>query len=140
MKKTKKIFIIILLLSISTLVISNFDKIIYYTETSNFKKITVDELPSTQNQDENFIVYIGRSTCPYCRAFVPKLNRVSKEHDVKIYYIDSEDGAEGAEDLIVFRDKNKIATVPALLNIQNDVMDSVMDSTLSETEILEFIL
>lgn len=117
--------------------ILNFEEIQYSTTVNAFEEITVEELDKLQSSEDIVHLYIGRKTCPYCRNFVPKLRAVGRDLDVKIYYIDSEDSEN--QSLTDFRNNNEIRTVPALLNVKNNNTEAVMDSTLTEEDIANFL-
>lgn len=74
----------------------------YYTES--FENISTKELQGFDESDSYFI-YTGRSTCPYCRIFVPKLYNASldtKFNDIRIFYLNSEDELDlGLEDFFL---------------------------------------
>ena len=55
-----------------------------------FRKVTPDELMAKQEAGQDFCLYIGRGTCPYCRHFVQQLKKVKAD----FYYIDSENKTE----------------------------------------------
>ncbi|MBM7643607.1 thioredoxin [Streptococcus loxodontisalivarius] len=86
-------------------------------KTEELISINAQQLQSLIDDKEDFILYMGRPTCPYCRAFLPNLIRALKESKTKIYYIDSEKYA-GAS-LQAFRDKYQLSTVPNLTVYHN---------------------
>lgn len=47
-------------------------------DTSTFKAITTTEFETMKESKDGFVVYIGRPTCKYCRAFTPKLAKIAK--------------------------------------------------------------
>lgn len=40
------------------------------------------------NNNESFILLISQTNCSHCNSFKPKLEKISKEYKVDIYYID----------------------------------------------------
>lgn len=104
--------------------------------TKNFLKIMSEEAQK-KLLEEGTIVFVGRSSCPFCRKFVPKLSNVADRLEKTIYFVDSENIFD--DNLVEFRDKYDIKTVPALL-VRNTKLKIVMDSSLSEEEIEKFIL
>lgn len=45
----------------------------YVKAVKSYQAISIDEVEQKVQDEEEFILYIGRETCSYCRDFVPKL-------------------------------------------------------------------
>jgi len=90
----------------------------YLKSTKDFEKLSADEVITKTNNNESFFLYFGRATCPYCREFVPKLDKVSKEKNVVITYLDTEDTDT---DIAIqkLREQYDVEFVPTLINISN---------------------
>ena len=66
------------------------------TEVEYQNNIAKTEKVKTDNIDEiikgipnkSYYLYIGRSTCPYCRKFSPVIKELSSKH--KVFYLDAE--------------------------------------------------
>ncbi|MGT2888109.1 thiol reductase thioredoxin [Streptococcus didelphis] len=86
----------------------------YQKELKSFKKISISDLQSKMNNEEEFYLYIGRGSCPHCRAFVPKLSEVVKQRNVTVYYLDTEHASMN-EDIRAFRKNYNIVFVPNAL-------------------------
>lgn len=99
--------------------IVKFEEEEYSKNVKDFIVITPEELSEKVLSNENNYVYFGRQTCPYCRAFVPKLNKLSKERKINIYYIDTENTDTDIK-LQELRSKLNIETVPSLLLFKNN--------------------
>lgn len=106
---------------------------------SYFTEITMNQLLKKQNAKEDFILFLGRPTCSFCRRFAPKLAQVSQEKELTVYYIPSDSLAD-FEAIQEFRASNKIQTVPALVVGNAGSVKVVCDSSLSPSEIADFIL
>lgn len=101
-----------------------------------FTTINVAKAENQLQNAEEFILFIGRPTCPYCRRFEPKLTQVAKENKLDIYYINSDELSPELDNL---RSTYNVATVPGLLVAKGGRVKVVCDSSLSEEEILNFI-
>lgn len=127
MKKTLIRLVIVAIPLLLLLVFRN--NITYWFHTKDFEKITLSELKDMQSEgvDESSIIYLGRETCPYCRDFVPTLNKASKEEDKNVYYVDTEK-IISAEDKEYFTNVLKIEYVPSLIILNKDQELTVIPS------------
>ncbi|MGL4989562.1 MAG: thioredoxin domain-containing protein [Sarcina sp.] len=109
----------------------------YQEDIKTFKKITSVEAKELTNNENLVVIYIGRSTCPYCRKFAKKLGSLVDQIKTTIYYIDSEDFSdEGIDD---FRSEFNVVTVPGFIVKKNNEIEVRCDSSLPEEEILELV-
>src|SRR5699024_12537800 len=89
MKYLKFIFLSILFFILSGCSYTNeTNSVIEYQEiVENFNEISPNEISNKINNDNTFYLFIGRESCPYCRMFVPKLNKVEVKNDIQIKYL-----------------------------------------------------
>lgn len=114
-----------------------FEKDTYKEDVELFEKVlstTADKLLSTE---ELAIVYIGRSTCPFCRKFAKKLSRLATEMNSTIYYVESDNTLD--DEINSFREKYNILTVPGFIVSKNGEVEVRCDSSTPEEEILEMV-
>lgn len=80
----------------------------------SFLRLTAEEVNDKIENGDHFFLYTGRITCQYCRKIVPILNKVIKDNNIELYYLDSENTKE---DIILsnFRDTYGIKTVPSII-------------------------
>lgn len=57
-------------------------------DVSMFTEVNADELLNLFNGSEKSLIYIGRSTCGYCVAFLPTLQQAQKNFGYQTYYYD----------------------------------------------------
>ncbi|HEP1412538.1 TPA: thioredoxin [Streptococcus pyogenes] len=104
---------------------------------ANFIPSSVAEVTSAIASGKDMIVFLGRSSCPYCRRFAPKLAQVATDNQKEVYFVDSENAADAAE-LAAFRENYQLVTVPALLVSYDQHQRAVCDSSLTPDDILAF--
>lgn len=76
--------IIIVMLVIGTfLVYKNFNN-----KLNSYITISYDELYSKINSNEKFVLFIGSNDCSHCTKFKGTLNKIVKDYNVEIFYID----------------------------------------------------
>ncbi|AAK34660.1 TPA: thiol reductase thioredoxin [Streptococcus pyogenes] len=105
---------------------------------ANFIPSSVAEVTSAIASGKDMIVFLGRSSCPYCRRFAPKLAQVATDNQKEVYFVDSENAADAAE-LAAFRENYQLVTVPALLVSYDQHQRAVCDSSLTPDDILAFL-
>ncbi|HGM4565452.1 TPA: thioredoxin domain-containing protein [Streptococcus pyogenes] len=105
---------------------------------ANFIPSSVAEVTSAIASGKDMIVFLGRSSCPYCRCFAPKLAQVATDNQKEVYFVDSENAADAAE-LAAFRENYQLVTVPALLVSYDQHQRAVCDSSLTPDDILAFL-
>ncbi|HEQ9027415.1 thioredoxin domain-containing protein [Streptococcus pyogenes] len=105
---------------------------------ANFIPSSVAEVASAIASGKDMIVFLGRSSCPYCRRFAPKLAQVATDNQKEVYFVDSENAADAAE-LAAFRENYQLVTVPALLVSYDQHQRAVCDSSLTPDDILAFL-
>lgn len=86
----------------------------YVHSINKFIQVSVNDVKYKIDNCDTFILYIGRSTCQWCRKLAPVLSSIIAEKGVKLYYLDSED-TEIDPTIAEFRTAYKIETVPAIV-------------------------
>jgi predicted bacteriocin transport accessory protein len=82
--------------------------------------------------DETFILYIGRDTCPYCQQYVPVLMEAAENLDfTEIYHVDSIDSLNA-----MFINTNNITGTPTTFVFKEGVLVEAIVGyrTLEDTE------
>ena len=59
-----------------------------------YDEISYDEYKNMVKTKETFVLYIGSSKCNHCRAYTETINRVIKDYDVDVKYINILDMTE----------------------------------------------
>ena len=106
----------------------------YEEEVKVFDKIPSIQAENLLSNEDVVAIYIGRATCPFCRKFVKKLSSISNEINRTIYYVDSSNSSD--EELVSFRKKYNISTVPGFIVSKNGEVEVRCDSSTPEEEIL----
>ena len=110
---------------------------LYEENVKAFERVLSTQADQLLTNNDKAVVYIGKSTCPYCCRFVKKLNSLVDEVDTTIYYVDSNNFSD--EGLGIFRNKYNIRTVPGFIVHKNGEIEVRCDSSTPESEILAMI-
>ena len=79
----------------------------FFVDTHDFDVVTYDDIKKKQENNETFLIYVGRDSCTYCHAFQEIIRDIldEKELNVPIYYFYShsykqniEQGKDGAQE------------------------------------------
>jgi len=84
-KKKKKFFaiaVIALIIIIGVLVVYN----LFFK--SGLTELTVDEVIEKIDNKDDFVLCISQTTCTHCASYKPKLEDISANYDLEIFYID----------------------------------------------------
>ena len=91
----------------------------YTNAVESFNELTVGEIESKISAKEEFLLFVGRPTCEWCRKLAPSLQEVSESRGLTIFYLDSTD-TETSSELSNFRDLYDIPTVPTVILFRDD--------------------
>ena len=97
----KKIKIIILLATVIILLIGTAYMLL--TMNKNFIKLNYNEVIEMTENKENFILCISAKECIHCQEYKPKLKKISKKYNIKIYYVNVDEFTE--KDYETFKSK-----------------------------------
>lgn len=84
--KKKHIFLIIGLIIILSATIFIFKDKIF--TNPNFIKLDYEEIIEKVNNKDTFILCVSRTKCTHCKSYKPKLNKITKDYNINIYYTD----------------------------------------------------
>ena len=88
MKKQKKKAIIIIVICLILLICGIIgDRML---SKSNLEEIKYDQMMKKVDNKESFVVLFSQTTCSHCMDFKPKLEKVSNEFNIKIYYLETD--------------------------------------------------
>lgn len=99
MKKKNIIFILSIVLLILIMAFLVFAKVF---NKSNLIELNVDEVIEKLENKETFILCVSQTICSHCNSYKPKLEKISKEYDLEIFYIDIDKYSKEQKEL--FRD------------------------------------
>ncbi|MBY4986088.1 conjugal transfer protein TraF [Streptococcus suis] len=102
----------------------------------DFTSVNVEQAQSILTAKDGGVLFIGRSTCPYCNRFAPKLHKVAQDKQVAVHFLDS---SQVSPELQALRDHYQVPTVPGLLVAKSTGVQVRCDSSMTEEEIVAFI-
>ncbi|PIC85513.1 thiol reductase thioredoxin [Sporosarcina sp. P20a] len=110
----------------------------YEENVAGFDKIDSAKAEELVKGNGEAVIYVGKSVCPFCQLFVEKLNKVAKETDAHIYYVNSIENTD-MKGVSAFRNEYDIPTVPGFIYTNGDTVNVKCDSSMSEEEIKSFM-
>ncbi|HEM5050600.1 TPA: thiol reductase thioredoxin [Streptococcus suis] len=102
----------------------------------DFTSVNVEQAQSILTAKDGGVLFIGRSTCPYCNRFAPKLHKVAQDKQATVHFLDS---SQVTPQLQALRDHYQVPTVPGLLVAKANGVQVRCDSSMTEKEIAAFI-
>lgn len=109
----------------------------YIHSVRTFTSLSTEEVNLKLNNKEDFILYIGRATCQWCRKVAPALSYISSENNLDIFYLNSEN-TESNSELQEFRNNYGISTVPAIIVFSSQGNYNLIDfDATSDIEIIK---
>ncbi|HFI0293542.1 TPA: thioredoxin [Streptococcus suis] len=108
--------------------------------SQSYIAISLAELQEKMTTAEDFFLYVGRPTCPYCESFLPKLEEAIQESSTIVYYLDT-DSESDVSALTNFLTDQEVETVPHLAYYQSNKKAAHLEkgSEASIEEIIEFL-
>lgn len=88
----------------------------YKKIVDNYKLISMEDVKKIKDEKKDAFIYAGATYCPYCRAFVPILDKIAKEKGIDVYYLNSEKEGETFD---AFAAEYKVEYIPAIFNIKS---------------------
>lgn len=83
--KNKKIIVLGIIILLGALSIYCFKDKLFY---KNFIRLDYNEIEEKLNNKENFILCVSRENCSHCQNYKPKLKKITRKYNIKIYYTD----------------------------------------------------
>lgn len=83
--RNKKVILIIgiaLILSIILVII------LLSNNKFGIKELTFSEVTQKIDNKENFVLVVSKTNCPYCEAFLPKIEKIAKKNKFVVFYIE----------------------------------------------------
>ena len=123
MKREKNILtyaIITLIAIITILIIYNITK----NPTGALKEIKYSKIIEKIENKENFILIISQSTCSHCATYKPKVEKIAKDYDIIVYYIDI-DKEHNKEKIL--EELNLSGSTPMTLFFENGKEKSILN-------------
>ena len=112
------------------------------SQMSHLKEIDsptqVEEIIQTSNQ-ETQVIYVGFDDCPYCKAFLPKLDLLATSYKVDYHYYNTDQRVADHNFSFITNEFFNITTVPHAFVIKNEKIIATIDNTSSMKEIENFI-
>ena len=100
----------------------------FQQDIQGLKELSIAEVEQLTKESAQFILFVGRGTCPYCRRFAPKFANVVRDNGLTGYFLNSEKTSD-LEAIQAYRAKHGIKTVPGLVVAKEGQVRVVCDSS-----------
>ena len=83
--KNKKVILIVGLILVLSIILTIF---LLSNNKFGIKELTYNEVIQKIDNKENFVLVVSKTSCPYCEAFLPKIEKIAKKNKFVVYYIE----------------------------------------------------
>lgn len=111
-------------------------------QNKTYTEINYDKLYKKMNSYDNYILFIGKDNCEACKSFKKVIEKLIKEHKIKIFYLNVSSLNEKEKLLVTskyYTDSGQIYT-PVLLIIENGTVKQRQIGNKSYNETYKFLL
>ena len=84
--KKRSMFLLVIIFIILVIILSVF--LVNRSDNKNFISTSYADILKMVENKESFVLCISATDCSHCQSFKPKLKKISKDYNTKIYYID----------------------------------------------------
>lgn len=104
---------------------------------TTYEEIDYNEYSTLIENKENFILYIGSANCSHCLNFKPTLEKLIKNYQLDIKYIDISTLSE--KEYAVLKNKTKLQGTPTVVFVENGIVQTSpkIQGDMSYTDALE---
>ena len=112
------------------------------TDNNSFIKIDVNRFVGVLNSSELSLVYIGRPNSKSCKMYLPILENVTVEKNIKVYYLNT-DTIDTEKEWNILSNSNDIFKknwfVPATLIVKDNKIIAYKMETMDKEDLLKFL-
>ena len=109
-------------------------------ERKKMDSIDLDEYMDIYKDDEKSIVFLGSSSCGYCKVSQPIVENVAFEHDLDIYYLNAGEFSEKEKEKFI--DSNELFSegygTPMILIVSDGEILSYLDGLTYHDDYVKF--
>lgn len=108
-----------------------------FPKYTTYENIDYDTFMKKIENKESFVLLVWQTGCEYCEMFEPTLNKVIKEHEVKIYGINLRELEQEQGQIVT----NKTLTkgTPALVYFKDGKNELKLNGRQSEEKVINFL-
>lgn len=109
-------------------------------EKKEFDQIDINEYIDKKASPEKSLILVARPTCHYCQIAEPILQKIAKEKDLDIDYLNTDNFSQEDQTTFVQSDEsfNNGYGTPILLVVQNDEITDKVDGLTDYDHYIEF--
>ena len=116
-------------------------KAVQDSEKAELNEITIDEYLDYYNGDTNKLILVARPTCGYCQIAEPIIQKLIKEYNIELYYLNT-DNLVGEESAKFTQSDSKFSEgfgTPMLLVVGNSKIVDMVDGLTDTAHYTEFL-
>ena len=111
------------------------------SERKDFEEVNVSSYLEKYRSDELNIVLIGRTTCPYCQIAEPILQKISKEYNLTIFYLNTDYVTQDEKESLLSSDEffNSSFGTPLLMIVGKEEIVDTLEGLADYDQYISFL-
>lgn len=89
---------------------------------TTYEQIDYAKYTEMKENDENYILYLGSSSCSHCQNFKPTLESIIEDYQLQVYYVDI--STLNDKEYAVLKNDTKLQGTPTVVFVENGVVQT----------------
>lgn len=98
---------------------------------SPLKKINYNDYRTMFSEKQDFVLYLGSKTCSHCKNFQPTLEKIAREYNLDIHYLDV--STLSSEEYEIVKNKTFLTGTPTVVFVKSGIVqiDPIIEGEMS---------